>query len=126
MDKDKIVQRLNKIENLIDSLRVDLLDEDLKKKSKFYKNLNKESKNDSKEITVSKEEIKEYSELAAKYSLPEEEEFINDIVKIVKYNNISLDKLEQVFSNIKRANEKQPKDDIQKYTFSCLHRIREE
>ena len=143
MEKERIIEQLNKAENIIDKLRADLLNEEIKTKksnSKTLKELAKEctldDTNEVEEKPTAKKPFRDLNELnkqleikhlLQKYScfneVANEREFLEDIEKIIERNSISLDKLDGVLERIKYANDKNTIRDIKNYTYSCLHKM---
>ena len=148
MEKAKIIEQLNKAENIIDKLRADLLNEDndsKKKKKKSNSITTKElaslvdldgtlkepiadevQKKDFKELNSINQQL-EVKRLLERYScfneLEDKSLFIDDLIKIISNNNISVEQLDATLERVKYANDKQPKADIKKYTYSCLYNI---
>lgn len=145
MEKDELIERINKATNILDKLRADLINEDREKKKsckKTYKtkDLAKEcdiefktdleeqpQQKDFKDLNTLNKEI-EIKHLLGRYSCfaecEKDTEFIEDLLKILDLNNINLKELDSALERIKYANDKQPKNDIKKYTFSCLYNIK--
>lgn len=85
------------------------------KQNKDFKELN--SINQKLEIKHCLEHYSCFNELEDK------DEFINDIIKIMSNNNISIKQLDSTLERIKYANDRQQKEDIKKYTYSCLYKV---
>lgn len=142
MENEKIIEKLNTAANILDSLRNSLLKEEKKSnKSKTSKTL-KDLAADIKDLDVGTTEEpttkkpKDISDLnkqlqikhlLQKYScfneVANEREFLEDIAKIIVNNDISFESLDSALERIKYANDKQHKEDIKKYTYSCLYNI---
>ena len=116
MNKQEII---NTLENNIKDLTI-VLDE-LKKDTKYSKK--KRDKHKSNEILDKAEEetIKSIKNILMINQLPYDDLFIQDVYKVCYKNNIYLDLLESVLQNVRRADNKSPKDDIKKYIFTCLY-----
>lgn len=118
MNKQEIINTIDKSIKDLDNLKNMLLKEDITEKKKKPKR--KEHVLNEGETEV-KEDIKKSLIL---YSLPNNDEFIEDIYKICFRNSIFRDDLKKILEAVKRANDKSPKDDIKKYLFTCLYNAR--
>lgn len=119
MTNEKLLEELNKIANITDRLISKVINED-----KALKKSNKKAKAEVKaDVVIEEETIKRIEQNLIYNGFPTDKDFIEDVSKVVTANNISLDDLEKCLSRVKKANEKEPKNDIKKYIFSCLYKI---
>ena len=119
MTNEKLLDELNKIANITDRLIASVINED-----KALKKSKKTSKADvKKDVVITDETIANVHDNLIKYSFPIDKDFIEDVSKVVTTNNISVDDLAKCLERVKTANEKEPKNDIKKYIFSCLYKI---
>ena len=121
METDRVIEKLNTALNILDSLRLEIMKEDTKQK--------KTKKADPvKEVTKPLNEMGELNQqitikqILEKYDQPADDGHIESIQKIINSNGISLEKLDSCIERVKYANDKEPKNDIKKYTYSCLYK----
>lgn len=121
MEKQEIIKTLQKNVNDLDKLLTKLLNEDLEEKRKVKAIA--ETKQESILDVAEEETLKSIKELLVINDLPSNDEFLKDVYKICYKNNIYKQKLEEVLTAVKKANDKSPKDDIKKYVFTCLYNV---
>lgn len=120
MTNEKLLEELNKIANVTDRLISNIINED-KTLKKSKKKVKADPKADVNAITEETQNIVE--NYLIKCCFPSDKEFIADVSKVITFNNISVDDLEKCLDRVKTANDKEPKNDIKKYIFSCLYKI---
>lgn len=119
MTNEKLLEELNKIANITDKLIASVIAED-----KTLKKNKKKVKTDPKaDVITTEETIALVHNNLIKCCFPTDKEFIEDVSKVVTTNNISVEDLEKCLERVKIANDKEPKNDIKKYIFSCLYKI---
>lgn len=114
MTNEKLLEELNKIYNITDRLIAKVINED-----KALKKNNKKNKAD----VIANETKAVVEENLIKNNLPTDKEFIEDVSKVITNNNISANEIAECLKRVKTANDKEPKNDIKKYIFSCLYKI---
>lgn len=123
METEKVLEKLNTALNILDSLRAEIIKEDSKEKK-----ARKKTADPVKEVTKPLKDMGDLNQQLTikqtleKYSMPTDEEHIESIQNIVTSNGISLEKLDSCLERVKYANDKDPKNDIRKYTYSCLYK----
>ena len=128
MNTDRVIEKLNTACNILDSLRAEIINETKAPKAK-------KKKGDAEKVTDALNGItKELSEMGElnreltikqtleKYGQPTDDDHIESIVRIVNDNGITLKQLDSCLERVKIANDKDPKNDIKKYTYSCLYK----
>lgn len=128
MNTERVIEKLNTACNILDSLRAEIINETKAPKTK-------KKKSDAEKVTDALNGItKELSEMGElnreltikqtleKYGQPTDDDHIESIVKIVSDNGITLKQLDSCLERVKTANDKDPKNDIKKYTYSCLYK----
>ena len=128
MDKDRLLEKINTACNILDSVRAELINEDRKTKKG-----NKKAKGIAKTLAEEiKKPLEEMSELnkgltvkqcLEKYGQPTDDDHIESIKRIVSNNDITPEQLDSCLERVKYANDKDPKNDIRKYTYSCLYKV---
>lgn len=125
-ERERIIEVLNKVLNPLDKLRSDLINEG-RAQSKAEKK--KDTKKLAEEISKPLADMGELNrELTVKQSLerygqPTDDDHIASVLKIVDNNGITLEELESCLERVKYANDKDPKNDLKKYTYSCLYKL---
>ena len=127
MNTERVIEKVNQACNILDSLRAELINDSKAPKSK--KNKTAEKVTDALNgITKDLAEMGELNreltikQLLEKYGQPADDEHIESINKIVTDNGITLKQLDSCLERVKYANDKEPKNDIKKYTYSCLYK----
>ena len=121
METERVLEKLNTALNILDGLRAEIIRADSKQK--------KEKKADPvKEVTKPLNEMGDLNQqitikqILEKYGQPTDDEHIESVQRIINSNNITLEKLDSCIERVKYANDKDPKNDIKKYTYSCLYK----
>ena len=126
MDKERLLDRINTAANILDGIRAELINEDSQPKKSKAKGLAKKL---TEEITKPLEEMSALNqELTVKqclerYGQPTDDEHVESVNRIVSSNGITLEQLDSCLERVKYANDKDPKNDIRKYTYSCLYKV---
>ena len=119
MTNEKLLEELNKIANITDRLITKVINES----KGTGKSKSKSAAARTTEVNVSEETKAIVHDSLIKNSFPVDSEFMEDIGKIVAANSISADDLTKCLERVKAANDKEPKNDIKKYIYSCLYKI---
>ena len=122
MEQNDIIEQINTACNILDNLRARLINESRSTKKKKTKKI-------TEEITKPLTDMGELNQgltikqCLERYGQPTDDEHIQSINNIINKNGISLEQLDSCLERVKYANDKAPKNDIKKYTYSCLHKI---
>lgn len=114
MENDRLIEKINTALNILEGVRAEIIKADGKEKKKARKNSQVES---------DPQQQKEIKRVLEKYGQPTDEEHIASVQKIVSTNDITLEQLDACLERVKYANDKDPKNNIKAYTYSCLHKI---
>ena len=131
-EREYIIEVLNKALNPLDKLRADLINEGKAEKKAGKKKSKKTVTAITEEITKPLAEMGELNrELTIKQSLerygqPTDSDHVTSVLKIVDDYGITLMQLECCLERVKYANDKDPKNDLKKYTYSCLYKIKKD
>ena len=127
LEREQIIETLNKALNTLDKLRSDLINEGRKEEKATKKK--RTTGKITEEVTKPLEEMGDLNrELTIKqclerYGQPTDDDHIASVKKIVDGNGITLEQLDSCLERVKYANDKDPKNDIKKYTYSCLYKV---
>ena len=128
MNTDRIIEKLNAACNILDSLRAEIINETKAPKGKKKTEKVKDTINEiTKELSDMGELNRELTikQVLEKYDQPTDDEHIANINRIVEKTGITLKELDSCIERVKTANDKEPKNDIYKYTYSCLYKIKQ-
>jgi len=124
METDRVIEKLNTALNILDSLRAEII----KDSSQEQKRAKSKKTDPVKEITKELADMGELNQqitikqILEKYSQPADDEHIESIQKIINSKGLTLKQLDGCIERVKYANDKDPKNDIKKYTYSCLYK----
>ena len=122
MNNERMLEKMNTALNILDSVRLELIKEDTETTKKKKE---KVKKADAEKLKETGELAREYNikKVLEKYHQPTDDEHVESICKIVENNNISKEQLDACIERVFKANIKEPKKNIKKYTYSCLYKI---
>ena len=128
METEKLLERINRICNEADRLRADIMNES--KPQKKHRKKDQIQQNDTTDAAIKEfadmgelNQTLTVKQLLEQYGQPSDTEHVESVHKIVTSNGITRQQLEDCLQRIQTANDKEPKNSIQKYTYSCLHKI---
>ena len=121
MENEKLLEKINTACNILDSLRAELINED-----RGIKKAGKKKKEDVTKTLAEEGELEQeflIKQTLEQYSQPTDDEHVENVSKIIKSNNITLEQLARCLQRVNTANAKTPIRDIKKYTYGSLHAI---
>ena len=130
MNTERVIEKINTACNILDSLRAELINDSKAPKGKKEKQPAEKVADALKGITKELADMGELNkeltikQILEKYGQPTEDDHIESINRIVTDNGITLKELDSCLERVKYANDKDPKNDIKKYTYSCLYKIK--
>lgn len=126
MENDRIIEKINTALNILEGVRTEILKADSQERKKAKKS---KGADPLKEVEKPLEVMSDLNQQLTikqtleKYGQPSDGEYVESIQKIITGNAITLEQLDACLDRVKWANDKEPKNNIKAYTFSCLHKI---
>lgn len=121
-ERERIIEILNKVLNPLDKLRSDLINEG---RAQGKTGKKKKTKKLAEDVSKPLEEMSELTvkQCLEKYGQPTDDDHVESVKRIVSNNDITAEQLDSCLERVKYANDKDPKNDIRKYTYSCLYKM---
>jgi len=122
MEHEQMIDKINTALNILEGVRLALLKEQKpEKKKKPAADPVKDSKKDLADMGELNRQLT-IKQILEKYGQPADDDHVESIYKIVNKNGITIKELDSCIERVKTANDKEPKNDIKKYTYSCLYK----
>lgn len=113
MNANETIRILEQCENMLERLRVQLLNESLLEGKAVTKKTRTRK-------TATKE--KEIETVLTEFNFPTDPAFINELCKTCSIKGLDTNALIDILKHVQKAHKKSPKDDIKKYIFACVNR----
>lgn len=125
MEENSILEKLNTALNILESARLEVIKAETKEKKTSKKKTKKLSEEISKPLNEMGELNRELTvkQCLERYGQPTDDEHVESVNRIITGNGITLEQLDSCLERVKYANDKDPKNDIKKYTYSCLYKV---
>ena len=125
MEENSILEKLNTALNILESARLEVIKAETKEKKTSKKKTKKLSEEISKPLNEMGELNRELTvkQCLERYGQPTDDEHVESVNRIITGNGITLEQLDSCLERVKYANDKDPKNDIRKYTYSCLYKV---
>lgn len=125
MENDRLIEKVNTALNILESVRAELLKGD-KGGKKAKKNTASDPLKDTEKGLNEMGDLNQQITIKRtleKYGQPTDDDHIASVQKIINSNGLTLEQLDSCLERVKYANDKEPKNNIKAYTYSCLYKV---